>query len=85
MISFFDRRELLSTYSAQEVGQVRAALTGLGIEFKIKTINRTGRVDVGPGRPLPFDAPPRVAFEYVILVHKDDLELAQAALRGSLD
>ena len=69
-IPFFARRRLCSTFNAQEVGQLRAALQQ----------DRQNGSFFGIGLQL---VPPSV--EYIIYVHEDDFELAQAALRGTLN
>ena len=47
MISPLDRRKLLSTFNAQEIGQIRAALQRAGVEF---TRLRQCHVGHHPGR-----------------------------------
>ena len=51
-IPFFARRRLCSTFNAQEVGQLRAALQGAGVEFVITQDSRPvgGFSGSGPGR-----------------------------------
>ena len=71
-IPFFARRRLCSTFNAQEVGQLRAALQGAGVEFVIQQDRQNGSF-FGIGLQL---VPPSV--EYIIYVHEDDFELAQA-------
>ena len=41
-IPFFARRRLCSTFNAQEVGQLRAALQGAGVEFVIQQDRQNG-------------------------------------------
>ena len=72
-------RRLCSTFNAQEVGQLRAALQGAGVEFVIQQDRQNGSF-FGIGLQL---VPPSV--EYIIYVHEDDFELAQAALQGTLN
>ena len=52
-IPFFARRRLCSTFNAQEVGQLRAALQDAGVEFIIRQDRQNGsffghRPAVGP-------------------------------------
>lgn len=100
-IPVFARRTLFSTTSSQEVGKIRAALTEAGIPFHIGQSEITPPVGSGGvigGRhswgalgfsslgAIGMSAPnPLPAYEYTFYVHKDDMELAQAALAGSLD
>lgn len=78
------RRKLFSTTSAQEVGKIRATLTEAGIPFHIGQSDMTPPVGVHGALGLHTDAP-LPAYEYTFYVHKDDLELGQTALAGSLD
>ena len=41
-IPFFARRRLCSTFNAKEVGQLRAALQGAGVEFVIQQDRQNG-------------------------------------------
>ena len=61
-IPFFARRRLCSTFNAQEVGQLRAALQGAGVEFVIQQDRQNGSF-FGIGLQL---VPPSV--EYIIYV-----------------
>ena len=56
-----------------------AALQGAGVEFVIQQDRQNGSF-FGIGLQL---VPPSV--EYIIYVHEDDFELAQAALQGTLN
>ena len=78
MISPLDRRKLLSTFNAQEIGQIRAALQRAGVEFTIKQDSQNGSF-FGIGLQL---VPPSV--EYIIYVHEDDFELAESAIQGTV-
>lgn len=85
-VPFFARRKLYSTYSAQEVGQLRAALQGAGVEFTIKQdshpVGGTGYGNVTSAITLGAGAAP---FEYTVYVHKDDFALAESAIQGSCE
>ena len=78
-IPFFARRRLCSTFNAQDVGQLRAALQDAWVEFIIRQDRQNGSF-FGIGLQL---VPHSV--EYIIYVHEDDFELAQAALQGTLN
>ena len=85
-IPFFARRRLCSTFNAQEVGQLRAALQDAGVEFVITQDSRPVGGFSGYGSFFGIGlqlVPPSV--EYIIYVHEDDFELAQAALQGTLN
>ena len=79
MISPLDRRKLLSTFNAQEIGQIRAALQRAGVEFTIKQdshpVGGTGYGNVTSAITLGAGAAP---FEYTVYVHKDDFALAES-------
>lgn len=78
-VPFFARRKLYSTYSAQEVGQLRAALQGAGVKFVIQQDLHTG-----PFFGLGLQSGP-VSTEYTVYVHKDDFALAESAIQGSCE
>ena len=85
-IPFFARRRLCSTFNAQEVGQLRAALQDAGVEFVITQDSRpvggfSGYGTSGPALHLGAGAAP---FEYAVYVHKDDLALAESAIQGTV-
>ena len=76
MISPLDRRKLLSTFNAQEIGQIRAALQRAGVEFTIKQdshpVGGTGYGNV-------------TSAITTVYVHKDDFALAESAIQGSCE
>ena len=85
-IPLFARRKLYSTFNAQEVGQLRAALQDAGVEFVITQDSRpgggfSGYGTSGPALHLGAGAAP---FEYTVYVHKDDLALAESAIQGTV-
>ena len=85
-IPFFARRRLCSTFNAQEVGQLRAALQGAGVEFVITQDSRpvggfSGYGTSGPALHLGAGAAP---VEYTVYVHKGDLALAESAIQGTV-
>lgn len=100
-VPVFARRRLVSTTSSQEVGKIRAALTEAGIPFHIGQTEVTPPVGsngvIGGRHPwgalglsslgaIGMSAPDLLpAYEYTFYVHKDDVEVAQAAVTGSLD
>lgn len=100
-VPVFARRKLISTTSSQEVGKIRAVLIEAGIPFHIGQAEITPPVGssgvIGGRHPwgalgfyslgaIGMSAPdPLPSYEYTFYVHKDDMELAQAALDGGLD
>ena len=83
-VPFFARRKLLSTTSSQEVGKIRAALTQAGVPFHISQGDQTPPLGNAGRLALHFDAP-LPAYEYTFYVHKDDFELAESALAGTVE
>ena len=77
-IPFSARRRLCSTFNAQEIGQIRAALQGAGVEFVIQQDLHTGGVAGFGGESGP------VSTEYTVYVHKDDFDLAESAIQGTI-
>ena len=78
MITIFNRRELASTCSMSAQAALRDALAAAGIDYRIRVIDRGGasmsRARTGAAGQNPA--------QYVIYVHKNDLERAKAALRA---
>lgn len=83
MLTIFNRRELLSTFSMKERSEIAASLESAGIPYSTRTINRnspstaspSGRAQLGTtGQSLTL------MYEYTLFVHKRDLARAQAAL-----
>ena len=81
MITFFNRRELISTYSMKKQGEIRTILSQNDIDYHVKTVNRKS--------PSPVDAGSRVrvgtlgenlalSYEYIIYVKKEDYNKAKA-------
>ena len=86
MIPPLDRRKLLSTFNAQEVGQIRAALQGAGVEFTIKQDSHpVGGTGYGGATSAVALGAASAPFEYTVYVHKDDFDLAESAIQGSCE
>ena len=84
MITIFNRKEICLTYDIKRQAEVRDILQGAGIDYRIRTINRTNTVAVRAGtraytgtigRDQMWD------YEYHIYVHKDDYEEAMYLIR----
>ncbi len=76
--------ELTSTYSLQEQTHVRTALAGLGIRYKLKTINRTSPSAISPSRRAytgTYGENQALSYEYMFYVKRRDLDAARGALR----
>ena len=84
MITIFNRRELMITYSMQDQVHIREVLVANGIDYRIRVINRNSPTYVGTSvraRHGTFGQNPAVQNEYVFYVHKNDYEKSQYLLR----
>lgn len=76
MITIFNRRELLTTYSMEKQAQVRDILSQNGIDCRTKTNSHSsGRYT--RGRTGSFGQNSDFAYQYTIYVHSNDYEKAQ--------
>lgn len=84
MLTVFNRKQLLVTYSMKMQSKVCSILSENGIDYLIKTVNR--------GAPSPFAAGTRsrtgsfgesaeLTYEYIIYVRKSDYERACVVIR----
>ena len=83
MLTIFNRRELLITFSTEEQARVRDILAQNGIDYRIKTVNPSARSAVGASgrsRTGSFGINMNCAYQYSIYVHKKDYALAQSLL-----
>lgn len=80
MIHFFNRRELIATFQMEEQARIRTVLHDAGIEYSVKTVNRTGASPLSAGtrgRTGSLGSSMKDMYEYIIYVHKDDYEKAR--------
>ena len=79
MLTMFNRKELIITFSMNQQAKVRNLLAANNIDYTIKTLNRKS--------PSPLEAGSRsrsgtigesldLAYEYKIYVHKNDYQQA---------
>ena len=83
MLTIFNRRELLTTFSMEEQSRVRDILAQNHIDCRVKTVNPSARSTVaGSGRAhtgsLGIDMD--CVYQYYIYVHKKDYARAQSLL-----
>lgn len=86
MITIFNRKEVLCTYSMEAQSKARDTLTRYGIDYVVNT-NGTAVRNYGSG-PIGIDrfgSDPALSCEYRIYVNKTDYDMAQAALSGRLE
>jgi len=70
MITFFNRKELLITFSMNEQARVRSILSANGIDYRVKTVGGRSR---GGSSVANTDA----AYQYYIYVRAQDWERAR--------
>ena len=79
MITIFNRRELYVTFSMKRQAEVRDILSGHGIAYQVKTVNRNSPSPIASGRSrvgTAFENPDR-AYEYIIYVRRKDYKTAK--------
>lgn len=87
MITIFNRKELVLTYSMKTQGEVRMMLSRNKIPYKITVKNMGDTHSVRGHSGVPFGSgglSSDLLYEYHIFVHKDDFEKACALLRGKI-
>lgn len=86
MSTFFNRKEVCVTFDMNKQAEIRYLLQGAGIDYRIRTKNRTGTMLLrgGTTRTYTGSAGNRQMedYEYHIYVHKDDYEEALRLMRG---
>lgn len=84
MITIFNRKEVCITYDMKRQAEVRDILQGAGMDYVIRTKNRTGSAFVRGGTRAytgSFGRDQMMDYEYHIYVHKDDYEEAMHLIR----
>lgn len=86
MITIFNRRELLVTFSMEKQAELRERLKENRIDYSLKVVNRSGASVLGSSRARfgTFGQNMKLAYEYVFYVHKNDYDRAVAVMRGNL-
>ena len=83
MLSVFNRRELLTTFSMEEQSRVRNILAQNHIDYRVKTVNPSARATLaasGRARTGSFGVDMTCAYQYAIYVHKNDYARAQSLI-----
>ncbi len=83
MLTIFNRRELLTTFSMEEQNRVLGILAQNHIDYRIKTVNSAARSTVagsGRARTGSFGIDMDYAYQYYIYVHKKDYARAQSLI-----
>ncbi len=82
MIHIFNRRELMITCDLGEVSRIRELLAANRIEYLVKDFDPRMANSVGAGRARTSALTlGRKQEQYIVYVHKDDLEYAKYLLR----
>ena len=79
MITIFNRKEICVTYDMNKQSEIRYLLQGAGIDYVIRTKNRTDSAFARGGTRAytgTFGRDQMMDYEYHIYVHKDDYEEA---------
>ena len=76
MITIFNRRELITTFSRDAQARVRDVLSQNGIDYRIKTDSHPSGM-YARGRTGTLGQNPAHAYQYTIFVHRNDYEKAQ--------
>ena len=83
MLTIFNRRELLTTFSMEEQSRVRDILSQNHIDYRVKAVNPSARstlVASGRARTGSFGVDMNCAYQYSIYVHKNDYARAQSLI-----
>lgn len=82
MITIFNRRELLTTFSMAEQAAIRELLADNDIDYYIKTINRGSASFMSDTRSAvgAFGQKLDLSYEYIIYVRRADYEHARSLL-----
>ncbi len=83
MLTIFNRRELLTTFSMEEQNRVRDILAQNRIDYRVKAVNPSARSTLGASgraRTGSFGVDMDCGYQYYIYVHKSDYARAQSLL-----
>ncbi len=76
MITILNRKELCVTYDMNKQAEIRYILQGAGLDYTIRTKNRTGTMLLGRGTTRTYIGAygnqQMMDYEYHIYVHKND-------------
>lgn len=87
MITIFNRRQLLTTFSTKEQADARDRLAAAGLDYLCRCINRRSPSALSDTRARSgtFGEQPDLAYEYILYVKRADYDQAAALLAGTLD
>jgi len=78
MITLFNRKELLATFSVKQQAEVRDRLAAAGIDYRVKTVNRNSPSPLSDTRARTGTLGQNMdlVYEYIIYVKRGDYEKA---------
>lgn len=80
MIAFFNRKELMATFSLEEQARVRNLLHDHNIDYSVRSVNRNSASAFAAGsrsRTGSFGNRQADMYEYILYIHKADYERAK--------
>ena len=83
MITIFNRKELWTTFSMEEQASIRSLLADNGIDYSIKTVNRSCAALMGDTRSAvgSFGQNLNLDYEYIIYVRRAYYQQALSLLK----
>jgi len=83
MITIFNRKELIMTFSMKQQSEIRKTLQKNGIKYKCKVINRNSPSPCSSSRSRTGSLGQNLdrAYEYLFFVHKQDYKKAKNLVR----
>ncbi|MFA9464453.1 MAG: hypothetical protein ACERKN_09190 [Velocimicrobium sp.] len=84
MILFFNRKQLVSTFSTKRQIEIRTLLAQASIDYTIKVINRQSSSPFGDSRlhSGTLGQNLKLSYEYIFYVHKADFEKANFIIKN---
>ncbi len=86
MITLWNRRELMTTFSMERQAEVRRRLAARGIPYTVRTVSRGSASLLGTSRARTGTMGQNMDmnWEYIIWVRKKDYDEAAAVINGEL-
>ena len=81
MLTIFNRQELTVTFSLKELNRIQNILAENKLEYGVKSCLKHS---IDRARMGSMGMNPEKTQEYIIYVHKDDLEMAERLIRGNV-
>lgn len=83
MLTIFNRKQLVSTFSMKQHSEIRNKLQANSIKYKCKVINRNSASPISSSRVRTGSLGQNMdmAYEYIFFVHKQDYSKAKDVIR----